>query len=69
MVSAQDLKMIDIFKGLNDSQLSKIAGLGEESSLEAGAICFTQGEKAKKLHLCISGTIDVKFWLQKPWGF
>ncbi|MFC1942511.1 Crp/Fnr family transcriptional regulator [Chloroflexota bacterium] len=68
MVSAQDLKIIDIFKGLNSSQLSKIAELCEERHLEAGAICFTQGEKAEKLHLCVSGAIDIKVWLRKPWG-
>jgi CRP-like cAMP-binding protein len=67
MVSALNLSIINIFKGLNDDQLNKMAELGKESYLKAGAICFTQGEKAEKLHLCISGTIDIKFWLQ-PWG-
>jgi hypothetical protein len=68
MVSEKNLKNIDIFKGLNDAQLSKIARLGLERHLEAGATCFMQGEKANNLHLCVSGSIDIKFWLRTPWG-
>lgn len=68
MVSVEKLKNIDIFKGLNENQLGKITELCEERELEAGARCFTQGEKAEKLHICVSGAVDIKVWLRMPWG-
>jgi CRP-like cAMP-binding protein len=68
MVAAKDIRHIDIFKGLDDRQLGKLAAACEERQLEAGAICFTQGEKADKLHICSSGAVDMKVWLRMPWG-
>ena len=59
MVSIQVLKGFELFKGLDDSELTKIAELCRERSLDEGALCFVQGRRATELHLCCSGKVHI----------
>ena len=68
MVNIQVLKEIGLFKGLDDSELAKIAELCHERTLDAGVLYFAQGNNATELHLCRSGKVDIIVRLREPWG-
>jgi signal-transduction protein with cAMP-binding, CBS, and nucleotidyltransferase domain len=59
MKTLQELKPFDLFKGLNDEELGKIAPLANERSMEKGAVCCKQGKDARELHLCRSGKVSI----------
>ena len=68
MVSIQVLKDFSLFASLDDNELTAIAPLCHERTLDAGALCFAQGRKATELHLCRSGKVDLIVALKEPWG-
>ena len=68
MVSFRDLKEFELFSGLNDTKLAKIAKLCEKRTLEDGALCFKQGNKALGLHLCHNGKINILYRIHEPWA-
>ncbi|MFC1899674.1 Crp/Fnr family transcriptional regulator [Chloroflexota bacterium] len=68
MVIIQFLKENELFKGLGDNELARIAELCHIRTLEAGAMYFAQGHKATELHLCRSGKVAVMVRLREPWG-
>jgi len=68
MVSTQVLKEFGLFKGLDDSELTKIAELCHERTLDDGTMYFDQGKKATELHLCRSGKVDIIIQIWEPWG-
>jgi CRP/FNR family transcriptional regulator, cyclic AMP receptor protein len=68
VVTKHVLKEFKIFKGLDDSELEKIAGLCHERTLKKGALLFTQGTKSTKLHLCRTGGADITIQLFEPHG-
>jgi CRP-like cAMP-binding protein len=68
MVSNQVLKEFGLFQGLDDSELTKIAELCNERTLDEGTLYFEQGKEAKELHLCRSGKVDIVVRLREPWG-
>lgn len=57
MVSTQVLREFGLFQGLDDSELTKIAELCNERTLDEGTLYFDQGKEAKEIHLCRSGNI------------
>ena len=59
MVSVQVLKEFSLFTGLDDSQLTRIAELCHERTLDKNALCFSQGKRAMELHLCRSGKVHI----------
>ncbi len=59
MVTIKDLKKFSVFKGLDDTELAKIAELCRERTFGEGAVCFVQGKRAMELHLCRSGKVDI----------
>ena len=59
MVSNQILKEFGLFQGLGDSELNQIAKLCHERSLDDGALCFVQGNKATEIHLCRNGKVNI----------
>jgi CRP/FNR family cyclic AMP-dependent transcriptional regulator len=67
-VSIQVLKRFRVFKGLNDSELSKLVELCRERTFGKGAFCFHQGKRAMELHLCRSGKVDIVVELSQPSG-
>jgi len=68
MISIQILKEFGLFKGLGNSELSQIAKLCHERSLDDGASCFVQGNKATEIHLCRSGKVNIVVKIHEPWG-
>lgn len=68
MVDMKVLKEFSLFTGLDDSKLSKVAALCYERTLNDGALCFSQGNKATELHLCRSGRVDIVVRIHEPWG-
>ena len=59
MTTIQDLKKFNLFHGLDDSELNRIAPLCQERSLKEGTFCFQQGTTASELHLCRNGKVDI----------
>lgn len=59
MTTIQELKNFKLFNGLNDEELSRIAPLVHERSMDEGTVCFKQGAPASELHLCRSGKVNI----------
>ncbi len=59
MVTIHDLKVFNLFHGLNDDELNRIVPLCRERSLKEGAFCFKQGAPASEMHLCRSGKVNI----------
>jgi CRP-like cAMP-binding protein len=68
MVTIKDLKKFGVFKGLDESELAKVAELCRERTFGQGAICFAQGKRAMELHLCRSGGVDIVAEIDGPSG-
>lgn len=66
MVTTEVLKEFDLFKGLTEGELSKVAKLCHEHTLPSGALCYAQESTATRLHLCRSGKVDIVFQLPDP---
>jgi CRP-like cAMP-binding protein len=68
MVDAQVLKGFALFRGLDDSELTRIAELCRERTLNEGDRSFREGMRATEVHLCRSGKIDIAVWVREPWN-
>lgn len=68
MVSALVLKGFELFKGLDDGELAKIAELCSERTVSQGETIFSEGTRARSLHLCRSGKVDLLMWVREPWN-
>ena len=68
MVTIQVLKGFELFKGLGDSELSKIAELCHVHTMQEGDQPFVEGARATDLHLCRSGKVDITIWVREPWN-
>ena len=63
-----NLKGFGLFKGLEDNELAKLAELCSEHAMNEGEIIFSEGTRAKNLHLCRSGKVDIVMWVREPWN-
>lgn len=68
MATINVLKGFDLFKGLHDNDLSKIAELCHVHTLQEGDHIFKEGTRATDIHLCHSGKVDVTIWIREPWN-
>jgi len=68
MISSQRLKEFELFKGLTDGDLEKIAELSHVHSLHEGDRILEEGTRATNLHICCSGKVDIVTWVKKPWN-
>jgi len=68
MVTVQVLKGYGLFKGLDDSELAKIAELCHVYTMHEGDQIFVEGTEAKDLHLCRSGKVNIVIWVREPWN-
>lgn len=70
MVAIRTLKRFQIFEGLTDSQLEKIAELCREEVYPAGVTIFEEGGRAESLYLLWQGTValemKIRAWPQEP---
>ena len=63
-VSSRDLRGADIFAGLPDTSLEKIAMFSKQRVYEAGEYCVVQGEIADKLLIVNEGKIASEIRIQ-----
>lgn len=68
MIDAQVLKGFTLFRGLDDSELSRLALLCRERTLNEGDRSFREGMRATEVHLCRSGKINIAVWVREPWN-
>jgi CRP-like cAMP-binding protein len=64
MVKPQQLLSLELFQGLTPEQLDMLAGLFHPERYEAQQVVFRQGDRAEKLHILLSGQIEI---LLKPY--
>jgi len=68
MITVQHLKEFELFKGLTDSDLDRIAELCHLHTLHEGDRILDEGTRATNLHICSGGKIDIVTWVKKPWN-
>lgn len=59
MISASDLRGLDLFQGLTDEQLSDLAAAGEDVAFEPGEVLFRAGEHADAWWVLVEGSVDL----------
>lgn len=64
MVKPQQLLSLELFQGLTSEQVDMLAGLFHPERYEARQVVFRQGDRAEKLHILLSGQIEI---LLKPY--
>ena len=68
MVTVALLKKFELFKGLSDDNMDKLTELCHIYAMNEGDHIFAEGTKARDVHLCRSGRIDIVIWMGKPWN-
>jgi CRP/FNR family cyclic AMP-dependent transcriptional regulator len=68
MVTAEILKRFDLFKGVPDDSLAALTKLCNAHTMQEGDRIFAEGAKAKDLHLCRTGKVDILIWVREPWN-
>jgi CRP-like cAMP-binding protein len=66
MVAVEILKGFELFNGLDEDSLVKIAKLCHLSTMHEGNRIFAENTGAKVMHLCRSGKVDLLFWVGQP---
>src|SRR3954452_24933659 len=59
MFQVADLRSIDMFRGLTDSQLAELAAAGDEVRIEPGAVLFREGDPADFWWVLLDGAVDL----------
>lgn len=68
MTAKQILKECDLFSGLSDGELDKVAGSVTEKRFEAGTTIFTEGSNAEELLVLQEGRVAIQVTLPKTEG-
>ncbi|MBN1313268.1 MAG: cyclic nucleotide-binding domain-containing protein [Anaerolineae bacterium] len=53
------LRSVELFAGLNDEQLGKVAAIFEERQYKQGEVVFSQGDPGDRLYLVQAGFVEV----------
>ncbi|MBI5525289.1 MAG: cyclic nucleotide-binding domain-containing protein [Deltaproteobacteria bacterium] len=61
MNAAESLKASVLFSGLDSGQSGRLADIGRETAAAAGEFIFKIGTEADKLHIIISGSVELTF--------
>lgn len=61
MISLDFLEKVEVFKGLDDDQLTAVQGCCQEQEFDRGDKIFAHGENASRLYAVMSGQVDLKF--------
>jgi CRP-like cAMP-binding protein len=56
----QLLKGISLFRGLNDTQLSRVAEITQSETYQAQDLIFDQGDAGNKLYIVSTGQVEVR---------
>jgi len=68
MVTVELLKEFELFNGLTDDSLAKITKLCHVHDMHEGDLIFAEGTKAREIHLCHSGKVDILIWVRERWN-
>ena len=68
MINALVLKGFGLFKGLDEKELATIAELCSERAMSQGETICPEATRAKNIHLCRSGKVDIVMWVREPWN-
>src|SRR4030042_4452290 len=68
MINALVLKGFGLFKGLIDEDLAKIAEICNERTISEGETLCSEGTRARSIHLCRRGKVDILIWVREPWS-
>lgn len=67
MVPKELVAEIDLFNGLSDSQLSRLASITNETEISAGELIFREGTEAIHLYILLEGEVAIQINLSsKP---
>jgi len=66
MVPVQLLRRFELFSGLTEEELARLAALGREEVYEAGAVLFREGDPARDFFLILAGEVSLEMGVQ-PW--
>ncbi len=64
-MKSETLKDSEIFRGLDDAQIERLADLCDEESYRRGETIFNQGKKADKLFILMDGAVTLRIRAQK----
>jgi CRP-like cAMP-binding protein len=53
------LKKVKLFEGLNSTQLTKVAGISEERTVEAGTFIFKENEQGNEMYVIEKGRVRI----------
>jgi CRP-like cAMP-binding protein len=59
VVAAETLKKAGLFQGLNDSELTKLAGLAQSNTFNNGEALINESDLGKTMYLIVEGRVDV----------
>jgi CRP/FNR family transcriptional regulator, cyclic AMP receptor protein len=68
MVTVEVLKSCDLFKGLADDSLDKLTELCHVHAMHEGDRIFAEGTRARDIHLCHRGKVDILIFVRQPWN-
>jgi|GEM_PF-317251 CRP-like cAMP-binding protein len=68
MVNVAILKEFELFKGLANDSLVKLAEFCHLYGMHEGDRIFAEGARARDIHLCHSGKVDISIWVGQPWN-
>lgn len=68
MVSAKVLKRFGLFKGLDDTELAKIADLCEQYPLRESELVCAERARATHIYFLQRGTVDFAIRVGDPWN-
>ena len=68
MVTVEVLKGFELFKGLAEDNLATIAELCHPYAMHEGDRIFAEATKARDVHLCSSGKVDILILVGQPWN-
>jgi CRP-like cAMP-binding protein len=68
MVTVDILKGFELFRGILDDNLSTLTKLCQAHTMREGDRIFAEGAKAKDMHLCRNGKVDILIWVREPWN-
>src|SRR5687767_1593555 len=59
MDTIQLLKGVEVFEGLSDAELKRIAGICQEAEYQKGEIITTQGESGDEMFIIREGFVEI----------
>ena len=54
------LKGVELFRGLDNAQLQRIIGIGQEETYQQGQVIVSQGEPGDKMYIISKGQVEVR---------